>query len=82
MLATSRPSIRRSPAAVHAVILTIVLVAGLAELLGGTAGLAHALGRQTNLTGRTDIWAALLPQAVNPIVGTGFEKLSGLVPVC
>lgn len=38
------------------------------------AGVAHTLGRNTNLSGRTDIWAAVIPAVPNPIVGSGFEN--------
>jgi O-antigen ligase len=43
-------------------------------LSGGDAGVVHALGRKTNLTGRTDIWAAVIPAVPNAIVGAGFEN--------
>jgi O-antigen ligase len=32
------------------------------------------LGRNSTLTGRTDIWAALLTVHINPVLGTGFES--------
>jgi O-antigen ligase len=35
---------------------------------------AGALGRSSNLSGRTEIWAALIPAASNPILGAGFES--------
>lgn len=34
----------------------------------------HMLGRQTNLTGRTEIWDILWHWDVNPILGVGFES--------
>lgn len=74
MLATRTAAIRRSPAAVHALILAIVLAGGITFLLGGQAGVAHALGRQDNLSGRTDIWGAVLSAGTNPVVGAGFES--------
>ncbi|MBZ5526365.1 MAG: O-antigen ligase family protein [Acidobacteriia bacterium] len=37
-------------------------------------GLVENLGRESNLTGRTDIWAAALHLTVNPVVGAGFES--------
>jgi O-antigen ligase len=36
------------------------------------ASIVHALGRQTNLTGRTDLWHAILGVNINPWIGTGF----------
>jgi exopolysaccharide production protein ExoQ len=49
------------------------LTGGLTLLLGGT-DIAHALGRKGSFTGRTDIWAALIPAAPNAIIGAGFES--------
>jgi O-antigen ligase len=32
------------------------------------------MGRQTNLTGRTEIWEILIPMAPNPFIGAGYES--------
>jgi exopolysaccharide production protein ExoQ len=72
MLATSLPLIRRRPAAVHALVLAIVLGGAVTELLGGRAAIAGAMGRNADLTGRTEIWGIVIPM-VNPIGGAGFE---------
>jgi O-antigen ligase len=74
LVTTSFSAMRRRPGAVHGVILTIVLVAGLAMTVGGTSGIAHALGRKGDLTGRTEIWEVLIPMVPNPVVGAGFES--------
>lgn len=74
ILATYLPMIRRRPGAVHALVAMILLAGGLTMLLGGQAGLVHALGRNSNLTDRTDIWSAVLPVVPNRIVGAGFES--------
>jgi len=74
ILATSLGAIRRRPARVNALCLTIVLVGGLTMLLGGEEEVIHALGRKTDLTGRADIWKAALASAGNPIIGTGYES--------
>lgn len=73
MLAISRPLFRRSPRAVHALVLAILLGGGLTELLGGRAAVTEALGRKPDLTGRTEIWGILIPMVPNPIGGAGFE---------
>lgn len=73
MLATNLPAIRRRPRVVHALILVMVLGAGLSTLVGG-AGLAHAMGRRADLTGRTEIWESLIPMAPNWLIGAGFES--------
>lgn len=74
MLMTSLRAVRTRPARVHALCLGIVLAGGLLFLFGGESTVASALGRKSNLSGRTDIWAASLAAAGNPIFGTGFES--------
>ncbi len=73
MLATALPLIGRRPAAVHALVLAILLGGALTADLGGQAEVLNAMGRNADLTGRTEIWEVLIPMAPNPIVGTGFE---------
>lgn len=74
LVMVTRDFVRRSPAAVHVLILSLALGASMVLLLGGGASAAHALGRNANLTGRTDIWATVIPLAGNPVVGAGFES--------
>jgi exopolysaccharide production protein ExoQ len=40
----------------------------------GYSYVVEALGRNTTLTGRTEIWDDLFRMDVNPLVGTGFES--------
>jgi exopolysaccharide production protein ExoQ len=40
--------------------------------MGG--GLLQSLGRNSTLTGRTDIWDAVLQVPINPLLGAGFES--------
>jgi exopolysaccharide production protein ExoQ len=74
ILLTNVRAIRSRPARVHALCATIILTGGVTFLFGGDAAVVHALGRNTNLTGRTDIWAAVIPAVPNSIVGAGFES--------
>ena|ERR1700733_1739586 len=74
MLATSLRAIRNRPARVHALCLGIILAGGLTLLFGGESTVTGALGRESNLTGRTDIWKASLAAADSPVFGTGFES--------
>ncbi len=74
LLTTSLRFVRRHAAAVHVLVLALLLTAGTVMLLGGAGGVLHAIGRNTTLTGRTDIWAAIIPLASNPLVGAGFES--------
>jgi exopolysaccharide production protein ExoQ len=73
MLAASLRAIGNRPARVHMLCLAIVLTGGLTVLLGGESVATGALGRNSNLTGRTDIWAAVIPAAPDSTVGAGFE---------
>lgn len=74
ILATGLRAIRGRPARVHALCLAIFLTGAIIELFGGQAEAVHALGRKSSLSGRTEIWAALIPAAPSPIVGAGFES--------
>lgn len=74
MLVTSLHAIRRSPRRVHALCILVVLVGGLAMLLGGDSVLSSVLGRGSKMSGRTYIWEASLAAAENPLIGTGFES--------
>jgi exopolysaccharide production protein ExoQ len=74
MLATSLRFMRRHAAAVHALVLSLVVAVGSIMLLGGGASAAQALGRNPTLSGRTDIWANVILLAPNPLVGAGFES--------
>jgi exopolysaccharide production protein ExoQ len=74
MLATGLRVIRIRPARVHILCLAIILAGGAGFLFGGDAGVVHALGRKSNLSGRTEIWAAVISAVPNPVVGAGFEN--------
>jgi len=75
MLVTGLRRIRGRPAAVHALVLTLVLLWGLAKFTGADEAVVHALGRKPDLTGRaSDIWPLLIPMAPNALVGAGFES--------
>jgi len=49
-------------------ILFVYAVPGIQEFFAGI------LGRDTTLTGRTDIWTILLNQPINPLIGMGFQS--------
>jgi len=74
MLLTTRRAIRNRPGRVNALCLVIVLAGGLAMLFGGGSVVSNALGRGDGLSGRTDIWTAVLGAAGSPVIGTGFES--------
>ena len=74
MLTTSLRFMKRRPAAVHVLVLFLLVTSAAVMLLGGSGSMFQALGRNSTLTGRTAIWAAVIPMARNPLVGAGFES--------
>jgi exopolysaccharide production protein ExoQ len=74
ILVTGLHATRNRPAIVHVLSLLILLTGGLTLFFGGGAGVANAMGRDANFSGRTDIWDALIKSAPNAIVGAGFEN--------
>lgn len=74
ILACESQVVRRRPGRVHALCLAIFLIGGLTMLFGGGSDVTHAMGRKSDLSGRTDIWAAILPTAPNALIGAGFES--------
>jgi exopolysaccharide production protein ExoQ len=72
MLATHLRIFRRRPSRVHLLCSAIILGGGFALLSGDAA--ANALGRDSNLSGRTFMWAAMLPAVSNPMIGVGFDS--------
>ena len=74
MLATSLQAFKNRPGRVASLCLVVVLSGGLAMLFGGDSVVSNALGRGNGLSGRTEIWAASIAAAGNPIIGTGFES--------
>ena len=53
---------------------TLVLYMVLELGFGISGGLAGAVGRNSTLTGRTELWTILLGMHTNPLVGTGYES--------
>jgi hypothetical protein len=74
ILATNLPLVRRRPRAIHMLVGMLLFLGGCVMFFGGQGDVAHALGRQSNLTGRTQIWAAVIPVCPNPLLGAGFES--------
>ncbi len=74
MLAIAQPYFRARPAAMHALVLAILLGGSLTLLLEGRAAVAGAMGRTSDFTGRTEIWEKVIPMVPSSIVGAGFES--------
>lgn len=64
----------KKSAAAHALVIVLLLCGGAALYFSGEAGVTQALGRHENLTGRTAIWAYVIPMNPNPLLGAGFES--------
>ena len=74
MLITRLRPIRGRPAAVHALILTLLVLGVLIKVTGADVAVFHALGRKPDLTGRaTEVWPLVIPMAPNVLLGAGFE---------
>jgi exopolysaccharide production protein ExoQ len=74
ILATELKITRRRPALVHVLSLLVLLTGGLTLFSGAGAGVAGVMGRDSDFSGRTAIWAALVKAAPNAVVGAGFES--------
>lgn len=74
MMASELPIMKRRPRMLHALCFGILVMGVGSLLLGGTGTVAGAMGRTSDLSGRTEIWAASIASADNPWIGTGFES--------
>lgn len=74
ILASHTPILRKRPARVHAFVFAMLLSGCLVILFGGESLVTGAFGRDTTLTGRTEIWNAVIPMCPNPVIGAGFES--------
>jgi exopolysaccharide production protein ExoQ len=66
--------VARKRAVVHLMVISVVVIPAMVLFLGIGGGALEAIGRNSTLTGRTDIWSVLLSVDTNPILGTGFES--------
>jgi len=64
----------RRAAAIHFLVLLTVGLCVSALFLGSGTVLVENMGRDARLTGRTDIWKALVNADSNPVLGSGFES--------
>ncbi len=74
LLATGLPIVKKRPSTLHALCFGI-LVLGVGSLLfGGSGTVTSAMGRSSDFSGRTEIWAASIASADSQWFGTGFES--------
>jgi exopolysaccharide production protein ExoQ len=74
ILATRLFASARKMAVVHALMLSMVVASIFAIFLDPSSGLIESMGRNPTLTGRTDIWAHVIPLNPNPWIGSGYES--------
>lgn len=74
MVMTSTRWVERRPASVFLLVAGATGIALFALFMDTGGGMLQSLGRNSTLTGRTQIWAAVLAQRINPVLGTGFES--------
>jgi exopolysaccharide production protein ExoQ len=74
MAAATLGKVRR-PSRVHVIVLTLATCGLLGYIFRDAyAFVVQSLGRNTTLTGRTELWDDLTPMVVHPWIGTGFES--------
>jgi exopolysaccharide production protein ExoQ len=64
----------RNPRLAYLLVLAIVAIPVATLFLGIGGGALEEMGRDSTLTGRTDIWRQVLAMSGNPLIGTGFES--------
>ena len=74
MFLTSRRAVIRRPALIHGIVATVFAGAFCVLFLGIGTGLLTEVGRDSTLTGRTDIWQLAISLSGNPLIGTGYES--------
>src|SRR6266567_3876792 len=74
ILVTSWQWVRRTPMLTHALVFVMLAVSSFALFSDSGGGLLGTLGRNSTLTGRTDIWKQVLSMVESPFFGTGFES--------
>jgi O-antigen ligase len=71
---TSLRWVARKPILIHLLAIAVLSVSLFAVFFDTSGGLLGTVGRDSTLTGRTDIWRLVLGMTGNPLVGTGFES--------
>ena len=74
MVMASTRWVTRRPATVLLFVAVAAGVALFALFMDTSGSMVQSIGRNASLTGRTQIWAAVLAQPINPVLGTGFES--------
>jgi O-antigen ligase len=73
MAVVSRPALGKRAVIVHLATAGLLAIS-IGALFASTLDLVSYVGRDTTLTGRTEIWRLALGTDINPIVGAGYES--------
>ena len=74
LLVASAPGFARTRTAPHVVMGAVVCAAITIVLFNADAALVQAMGRDSTLTGRTELWQTLGRMVVDPLFGAGYES--------
>lgn len=74
MILSAQQWVTRRPSTVFLLVAGAAGIALFALFIDTAGSLLHSIGRNSTLTGRTEIWSAVLAQHTNPVLGTGFES--------
>jgi O-antigen ligase len=74
IMVTRLRSLTRRPVLVNLMVGVLLFVVVYGLLINPSLGLVQAVGRDSTLTGRTDIWKDVLPLTVSPLFGAGYES--------
>jgi exopolysaccharide production protein ExoQ len=74
LLASNRPVFRRKTSLIHVLIAGLLAITIYGLFFQSSGGLIATLGKDPTLTGRTDIWRAVLSVPNSRLVGAGYES--------
>jgi exopolysaccharide production protein ExoQ len=74
MVSTSFPGLVRNRTVVHLLVASVLCFALSTLFLGVGTDLVGTMGRDSTLTGRTDLWKDLVNLNDHPLLGSGFES--------
>lgn len=74
LVLTSWKPIMKRPALVHVMVWSMIGIAASALFLGVGSGMVEDLGRNSTLTGRTQMWQHALALVESPMFGAGYES--------
>lgn len=74
IVAANMGAVTRRPILLHLLVAAELSVSFAALFLNIGSSVVESLGKDSTLTGRTDLWKVLLGMANNPVLGAGFES--------